>query len=115
MKLSVQNHEKATVISIAGKLTAVQYNDSLRGKVKELLAQGITCIVVDLKNLEHIDSTGVGELVAAYSSAQHDDAEFYLVRLSEQVSEILEMTNLNDVFEILDETDPDVSCILSAE
>jgi anti-sigma B factor antagonist len=112
MEIKVNKHEKATVLSVFGKLTAVQFSESLRGKVKEELAAGATCLLIDLKELEHIDSTGVGELVAAFSSAQHEDAEFYLVRLSDQVQEILEMTNLSDVFDVLDHNDPEVAPLL---
>lgn len=56
-----------------------------------------------MQNLIHIDSTGIGELVAAYTSAANSEAELLLAYVPAEVRDLLEATNLLDVFEVLDD------------
>lgn len=102
MELSVKRNSNNALLAISGKLTATKLSESLRGQAKELFEDGVTKLIIDMENLIHIDSTGIGELVAAYTSAANSQAELVLVRVPSEVRDLLEATNLLDVFEVID-------------
>ncbi len=61
-----------SLIKVSGRLTATRLNESLRGMVKEIIADDITMIIIDMSELIHMDSTGVGELVSAYTAVKKE-------------------------------------------
>jgi anti-sigma B factor antagonist len=103
MEIAIKRRSADAVLSVSGKLTATKLSDSLRGHSKELFDDGVTKLIIDMQNLIHIDSTGIGELVAAYTSAANSDAELLLARVPDEVKDLLEATNLLDVFDVLPE------------
>lgn len=100
MQMQIRENGNAALVAVSGKLTAIHLSASLRGAVKQLLAKGIKRIVIDMGELIHIDSTGVGELVSAYTSATAEQAELELYDVPESCMELLEITNLSDIFKV---------------
>ena len=109
MELTVRKKGNSAMVAVNGKVTATNLNESLRGVVKRLFAEGITDVVLDLKEVQHIDSTGVGELVSAYTTATKEDGGLHLFNTPDTVLELLEITNLKDVFSFVTGGDPVVS------
>ena len=101
MELEYQKSGEKALIKVIGKLTAATYSESLRGVVKELCEEDTRNIYIDMSELVHIDSTGVGELVSAYTAASNVDANLYLFSVPTVVEELLETTNLIEIFTIL--------------
>jgi len=112
MELKVVEKGKMAVVSVSGKLVATALQESLRGTVRGLFEKKIRRVVIDLGNVVHIDSTGVGELVSAYTSATNEKALLQLTRVPDSCKELLEITNLLDVFETVDASDPDLKGLL---
>lgn len=108
MELKIKDNGKVAVVHVSGKLVATTLNESLRGAVRNLFAKKIKRVVIDLGQVVHIDSTGVGELVSAYTSATNEKAVLQLARVPDSCKELLEITNLLDVFEITSPNDPDL-------
>jgi anti-sigma B factor antagonist len=79
---------------------------TLREKVKSLLGEGKKNIVLNLNNVTLIDSSGLGALVAAYSSAKSGGASLRLSNLGTRFNELLQITKLYTVFEV-SETEAD--------
>jgi anti-sigma B factor antagonist len=105
MELQLQEVDNSAMIRVEGKLTATRLEESLRGMVKDLIIVKHTKeIVIDMSTVIHMDSTGVGELVSAYTTASNEDVALYLLNVPEMVMELLETTNLLEIFTIL-ETD----------
>lgn len=103
MELSVKRVSNRAMLCISGMLTATKLSESLRGQAKELFEDGTDKLIINMQNLIHIDSTGIGELVAAYTSAANSEAELLLAYVPTEVRDLLEATNLLDVFEVLDD------------
>ena len=101
MELIRHDRPSISLIQVIGKLTATRLNESLRGLVKEILSTGVYQIVIDLSQVDHMDSTGVGELVSAYTAVTKEKGTLYLWRINEGVTELLQTTNLLDVFQVL--------------
>ncbi len=96
-----------SLIKVSGRLTATRLNESLRGMVKEIIADDITMIIIDMSELIHMDSTGVGELVSAYTAVKKEKGTLYLYGVGSTVKELLETTNLLDIFTLLSENSPE--------
>jgi len=78
----------------------------VRDKIAALLAQGHARIVLDLGQVDYIDSTGLGNLVISYTQVQKAGGGLKLVRLNRRNVELLALTRLHTVFEVFeDETD----------
>jgi anti-sigma B factor antagonist len=95
-----------TVPVIIFRLEGDKRVSSLREKVKNLLGEGKKNIVLNLSNVTLIDSSGLGALVAAYSSAKSGGASLRLCNLGARFNELLQITKLYTVFEV-SETEED--------
>ena len=102
MALRMASHEVdgITVLALDGRIVLGEETVALREKVKSLLAEGKKNIVLDLKNVTMIDSSGLGALVAAHSSAKSSGAALRLCNLGTRTNELLQMTRLVTVFEV---------------
>jgi anti-sigma B factor antagonist len=97
--LSLQTYawEDATVVSCTGRLTT-ETAVHLKTEVKPFLL----CkrrVILDLTDLAHMDSSGLGALVALYISAKGAKCQLQLVNLSPRIRELLSITNVLSVFE----------------
>lgn len=89
----------ATVIELAGDLdfhTARQ----LREKLLELHTQGVTAVVLDLGELEFIDSSGLSVLVAGLKRLRNSGGDLTLRSVSSQTRRVLEVSGLSRVLSI---------------
>lgn len=100
LKISDREVEGIPVLALDGRIVLGEETVALREKVKGLLGEGKKKIVLDLKNVSMIDSSGLGALVAAHSSAQASGAALRLCNLGSRTNELLQMTRLLTVFEV---------------
>jgi anti-sigma B factor antagonist len=91
-----------TVLELVGRVTLGEGSSMLRTKIKELLSQGKTRLVLDLAEVGYIDSAGLGTLVAGFTSAQNQGASLKLANLTKRFSEQLNITKLVTVFDVFD-------------
>jgi anti-sigma B factor antagonist len=114
MPLKITNREVdgVTVLALDGRIVLGEETSTLREKVKSLLGQGKKNIVLNLNNVTLIDSSGLGALVAAYSSAKSGGASLRLSNLGTRFNELLQITKLYTVFEV-SETEADALRALS--
>jgi anti-anti-sigma factor len=98
LELKVYMQEGATVVRCSGTLTA-GLTANLKEQVKDLIPHA-KLIVLDLTDLQHMDSSGLGTIVALYVSARRANCELRLINFNKRVRELLGMTNLLSVFEV---------------
>lgn len=108
MELRIRENGATALVAVRGKLTATTLAESLRGAVKGLFARKINRVIIDMAEVIHIDSTGVGELVSAYTSATNENGLLQLWHVPESSRELLEITNLLDIFEVLPDDDQEL-------
>lgn len=97
LELKVCMQEGATVVRCSGQLTA-GLTANLKEQVKDLIPHA-KLIVLDLTDLQHMDSSGLGTIVALYVSARRANCDLRLINFNKRVRELLGMTNLLSVFE----------------
>ena len=103
-----------TVLQLAGRVTLGEESNQLRTRIKDILAQGKTRLVLDLAEVTYIDSAGLGTLVAGFTSAQNQGANLKLANLTKRFREQLHITKLVTVFDVYDSVQDAVKSYESA-
>lgn len=75
----------------------------LRDAVRKLVADGKKKIILNLAEVDYIDSSGVGELVGSFTTVRNAGGELKLLNLSQKVHDVLHVTKLYTVFDIRDD------------
>ncbi len=96
LRLRTTSTSDGFVIHCTGRLTS-DYTEDLRREVLRLLPDARR-IVLDLTDLRHMDSSGLGTVVRLYVSARSHNCELQLINLNQRIRELLGMTNLLSVF-----------------
>jgi anti-sigma B factor antagonist len=107
MSLDIRETERegVTILTLKGRLT-VGESSGIREKVNEVLAKGCNKIILDLSEVEYIDSTGLGSMVICYTTIKKSGGALKLVNLNKRNIELLLLTKLHTIFEVFsDERD----------
>lgn len=102
LKITERDVDGVIVLSLEGRIVLGEESNSLREKVKSLLAAGKKKIVLNMSNVTYIDSAGLGTLVAAHHSAKTQGTTLRLSNLGAKFQEVLQVTKLLTVFEVFD-------------
>jgi len=89
-----------TVLDISGRITVGEGNVILREIVRDLAEKGAKAIVLNLSEVQYVDSSGVGELVKAHTTIRNQGGQLKLTNLNKRVHDLLELTRLSAVFDI---------------
>jgi anti-sigma B factor antagonist len=100
MTLTTREVSHVTIVDITGRITLGDETGQLRDAVRQLIAEGKKKIVLNLANVDYIDSSGVGELVSSFTTVRNSGGELKLLGLSKKVRDILQVTKLYTVFDI---------------
>ena len=105
MALSIASREidGVTVLDLSGRITLGEGSVQLRDAVRDLIAKGQKNILLNLGDVNYIDSSGLGELVSAYTTAKNQGAAVKLLSLTKKVQDLLQLTKLYTVFDIYDD------------
>ena len=103
MKYTTRQVDGVTILDLSGRITLGEGSVTLRDAVKDVLAKGSKSILLNLANVDYIDSSGLGELVSAYTSVKNQGGELKLLHLTDKVHDLLQITKLYTVFEVHDD------------
>jgi len=103
--LSIASREVdgVTVLDLNGRITLGEGSVQLRDAIRDLICKGQKSILLNLSEVNYIDSSGLGELVSAYTTARNQGAALKLLGLSKKVNDLLQLTKLYTVFDIYDD------------
>lgn len=93
---------RVTVVDISGKI-ALGDGPQLRTLIRELLEEDRSLILLNLADVNYIDSSGIGELVTAFTTVKGRGGEMKLLNLTKKVHDLLQITRLFTVFEVFSE------------
>lgn len=105
MKIEIRQREGVTIIAPQGKITIGAGDIALREAVAEALDAASGNILADLSGVSTIDSSGIGELVSAYTTVTNRGRKLALLHLPPKVQDLLQITQLITVFDIHDDED----------
>jgi anti-sigma B factor antagonist len=103
MKASNRQIDGITIVDLSGRITLGEGSVVLRDTIRDLVSKGKTRILLNLANVTYIDSSGIGELVSAYTTLRNQGGELKLLSLTKKVHDLLQITKLYTVFDIKDE------------
>jgi anti-sigma B factor antagonist len=102
MPLKIDTREVAhvTILDIDGRIVLGDEIHDLREAVHNLIKQDKKKIILNLANVDYIDSSGVGELVGCFTTVRNAGGELKLLNLTQKVHDVLHVTKLYTVFDI---------------
>jgi anti-sigma B factor antagonist len=103
MKVKTREVDGITILDLSGRITLGEGSVTLRDSVRDLLAKGAKNILLNLADITYIDSSGIGELVSAFTSVRNSGGELKLLNLTKKVHDLLQITKLYTVFDIKDD------------
>lgn len=92
-----------TVVDLSGRIALGEGSALLRKTIRELLEDGNTKIILNLGDINYIDSSGIGELVSGFTAVRSRQGELKLLNLTRKVKDLLQITKLFTVFEVYTE------------
>ena len=94
-----------TVVDLSGRITLGDGSALLRKTIRGLLQDERKRILLNLADVDYIDSSGIGELVSGFTAVKNQSGELKLLQLTKKVRDLLQITKLYTVFDIYtDET-----------
>ncbi len=103
LKLNTRHAGDVAIIEISGKITLGEGSSAIRDAMRDAMAKGNKKILLNLSEVSFIDSTGIGELVAGFTSITNDGGSVKLLGLAKRVKDVLVITKLYTIFEIFDD------------
>jgi len=103
LKASTRQVGAVTIVDLSGQIKLGEGSSVLRDTVKDLLGKGQKKILVNLGDVNYIDSAGIGELVSAFTSSRNQGGELKLLHLTKKIHDVLQLTKLYTVFDVWDD------------
>ena len=103
MKSSTRQVDGVTIVDLSGRITLGEGSVVLRDTVRDLLSKGHKKILLNLGDVNYIDSSGIGELVSAFTTSKNQGGELKLLNLTKKVHDLLQITKLYTVFDVKDD------------
>ncbi len=111
MKIDSYTVGDAMVIKPKGKVTIGEGDVKLREAVQGALDAGARKLVVNLSAVSVMDSSGIGEMVSAYTTVTNRGGQLKLTQLPKKITDILQVTQLIQVFDVFDDDDEAVQAM----
>jgi anti-sigma B factor antagonist len=103
MKANNRQVDGVAVVDMSGRITLGEGSVVLRDTIRDLIGKGQKKILLNLGNVTYIDSSGIGELVSAFTAVRREGGELKLLNLTKKVHDLLQITKLYTVFDIKDD------------
>ena len=103
MTTSTRQVGEVTIVDISGRIVLGEESGALRAAVFDLLSKGHKQILLNLGAVDYIDSMGLGALVGAFTSVRKQGGELKLLNLKYKVTDVMQITKLYTVFDIMDD------------
>ena len=104
LTLTTRDAGGKTIVAVGGEID-VYTAPKLRDKITELVADGVYDIVIDMEEVEFLDSTGLGVLVGGLKKVRAHDGSLELICTQDRLLKIFRITGLAKVFVIHDSAD----------
>jgi anti-sigma B factor antagonist len=91
-----------SVVDVVGRITLGEGGSILRETVRDLVSKGKKKVLLNLGEVSYIDSSGIGELVSAFTTVTNQGGVMKLLNLTKRVQGLLQITKLYTVFEVFD-------------
>ena len=91
------------ILDCKGKIVLGEGTMTVRNSVRDILAANGKKIILNLAEVNYIDSSGIGELVSTYTTVANAGGQLKLLNLTKKIHELLQITKLLTVFQVYDD------------
>jgi anti-sigma B factor antagonist len=88
------------ILDLSGRITMGEGTLVLRNQIQKVLGSGERKFLLNLADVDYIDSSGLGELVTSFTTVRNQGGELKLLNLTRRVHDLLQITKLLTVFEV---------------
>lgn len=103
LKLNTREVNGIIIIDLTGQITLGEANAAIRDEIRDQVGQQFNRILLNLAEVTYIDSAGLGELTAAYTSVRNRGGALKLLSLTKRVRDLMQITKLYTVFDVYDD------------
>lgn len=99
MKIKVRKTDSVAILDLSGKLMGGPDADIFKDTVKQLIQEGYKNVLVNLSHVPWVNSTGLGILIAGYTTLKREGGTLKLLNVTDRIESILMITKLGTIFE----------------
>lgn len=103
VQLTTRQVGDVTVIDAAGRITLGEGSSTFRDTLRDHVSRGQKKLLLNLGEVNYIDSSGIGELVSGFTTVTNQGGQLKLLKLTKRVKDLLQITKLYTVFEVFDD------------
>ena len=100
---TIRQVEDIVIIDFSGKITLGEGSSTLRNTIRTALDAGNRKILLNLSDVDYIDSSGIGEMVSSFTTVTNHGGQLKLLGLTKRVKDLLQITKLYTVFEVFED------------
>ena len=100
VKLNSRQVGDVTVVDVAGRITLGEGSSALRDALRDMINKNQKKILLNLGEVNYIDSSGIGELVSGFTTVTNSGGQLKLLNLNKRVKDLLQITKLYTVFDV---------------
>jgi len=105
MEIERTDESGVTIVEVRGFINFGESAQRFSAYLEELLDAGVPVVLIDLSGIDHVDSTGLGELVGYLQRFEKEGRRLALLRPHTRVLNLLRLTRLNEIFSVYDDRD----------
>jgi anti-sigma B factor antagonist len=102
LSISERQAGDVAILDLTGEIRMGEGSTALRNSIRGLVADGNKKLLLNLGGVTYIDSSGIGELIANYTTASKGGGQLKLLNLTDKVQDLLVITKLLTVFDVYD-------------
>jgi len=102
MTLKTRRIDDVVILDLGGRITIGEGTLILRNDIQKLLDAGGSKFLLNLADVDYIDSSGLGELVTSFTTVRNKNGQLKLLNLTRRVRDLLQITKLLTVFDTFD-------------
>ena len=103
LKASNRQVDGVTIVDLSGRIVLGEGSEILRETLRDLVSRGQKKLLLNLGDVNYIDSSGLGALVSGYTTVTGQQGQLKLLKLTKKVHDLLQITKLLTVFEVFDD------------
>ena len=103
LKMRTREVNSIIIIDLSGQITLGEASAAIRDEVRDQLGNKFSRILLNLADVTYIDSAGLGELTASYTTVRNRGGELKLLNLTKRVRDLMQITKLYTVFDVYDD------------
>ena len=100
VKLNTRQVGDVSVVDVAGRITLGEGSSALRDALRDMINKNQKKILLNLGEVNYIDSSGIGELVSGFTTVTNSGGNLKLLNLNKRVKDLLQITKLYTVFDV---------------